>query len=84
MNDVERGVVWEEVIIMLPPHVNMVLLSATVSYLICNKTMKRNSTFMLQNTFLVQLFGLSNCHSATSYMWSLTRFASCIEMPYSH
>lgn len=31
VNDVERGVVWEEVIIMLPPHVNLVLLSATVS-----------------------------------------------------
>ncbi|KAL3685939.1 hypothetical protein R1sor_003961 [Riccia sorocarpa] len=30
VNDVERGVVWEEVIIMLPEHVNMVLLSATV------------------------------------------------------
>ncbi|KAH7404973.1 hypothetical protein KP509_15G051600 [Ceratopteris richardii] len=30
VNDVERGVVWEEVIIMLPDHVNMVLLSATV------------------------------------------------------
>ena len=25
-----RGVVWEEVIIMLPPHVKLVLLSATV------------------------------------------------------
>lgn len=33
VNDVERGVVWEEVIIMLPPHVNLVLLSATVSSL---------------------------------------------------
>ena len=30
VNDVERGVVWEEVIIMLPDHVNLVLLSATV------------------------------------------------------
>ena len=30
MNDVERGVVWEEVIIMLPRHINFVLLSATV------------------------------------------------------
>jgi len=30
VNDAERGVVWEEVIIMLPPHVNFVLLSATV------------------------------------------------------
>ncbi|KAI3857454.1 hypothetical protein MKW92_033091 [Papaver armeniacum] len=30
VNDVERGVVWEEVIIMLPKHVNIVLLSATV------------------------------------------------------
>ena len=26
----QRGVVWEEVIIMLPAHVNLVLLSATV------------------------------------------------------
>lgn len=32
MNDAERGVVWEEVIIMLPAHVNLILLSATVSY----------------------------------------------------
>ena len=30
INDLERGVVWEEVIIMLPAHVNFVLLSATV------------------------------------------------------
>ena len=30
VNDVERGVVWEEVIIMLPRHINFVLLSATV------------------------------------------------------
>ena len=30
VNDQERGVVWEEVIIMLPSHVNVVLLSATV------------------------------------------------------
>jgi hypothetical protein len=40
VNDVERGVVWEEVIIMLPPHVNMVLLSATVRPLICNKNLE--------------------------------------------
>ena len=30
VNDAERGVVWEEVIIMLPPHVVLILLSATV------------------------------------------------------
>jgi len=30
VNDIERGVVWEEVIIMLPDHINIVLLSATV------------------------------------------------------
>ena len=30
INDLERGVVWEEVIIMLPAHVNIVMLSATV------------------------------------------------------
>ncbi|KAJ3271047.1 hypothetical protein HDV01_007128 [Terramyces sp. JEL0728] len=30
VNDSERGVVWEEVIIMLPAHVNLILLSATV------------------------------------------------------
>ena len=30
VNDIDRGVVWEEVIIMLPAHVNFVLLSATV------------------------------------------------------
>lgn len=30
VNDIERGVVWEEVIIMLPDHVKYVLLSATV------------------------------------------------------
>eukprot|EP00170_Pyropia_yezoensis_P008117 contig_33747_g8144 len=29
-NDAERGVVWEEAIIMLPPHVGLVMLSATV------------------------------------------------------
>ncbi|KAJ2896569.1 putative ATP-dependent RNA helicase [Zalerion maritima] len=30
VNDFERGVVWEEVIIMLPDHVSLILLSATV------------------------------------------------------
>lgn len=30
LNDADRGVVWEEVIIMLPPHVTLILLSATV------------------------------------------------------
>ncbi|KAJ9081961.1 Antiviral helicase ski2 [Entomophthora muscae] len=30
LNDADRGVVWEEVIIMLPPHISLVLLSATV------------------------------------------------------
>ncbi len=30
INDLDRGVVWEEVIIMLPAHVNLILLSATV------------------------------------------------------
>lgn len=30
INDAERGVVWEEVLIMLPPHVRIVMLSATV------------------------------------------------------
>ncbi|KAJ3295595.1 hypothetical protein HK104_002499, partial [Borealophlyctis nickersoniae] len=30
VNDIERGVVWEEVIIMLPAHVTLILLSATV------------------------------------------------------
>jgi antiviral helicase SKI2 len=30
LNDAERGVVWEEVIIMLPDHVNLILLSATI------------------------------------------------------
>ncbi|XP_054711128.1 SKI2 subunit of superkiller complex protein-like [Uloborus diversus] len=30
INDSERGVVWEEVLIMLPDHVNLIMLSATV------------------------------------------------------
>ena len=30
INDIERGVVWEEAIIMLPPHVTIILLSATI------------------------------------------------------
>jgi len=30
INDIDRGVVWEEVIIMLPDHVNLILLSATI------------------------------------------------------
>ncbi|CAG9466806.1 unnamed protein product [Pedinophyceae sp. YPF-701] len=30
VNDEERGVVWEEVIILLPRHINIVMLSATV------------------------------------------------------
>ncbi|ESO96630.1 hypothetical protein LOTGIDRAFT_147247 [Lottia gigantea] len=29
-NEIERGVVWEEVLIMLPQHCNVILLSATV------------------------------------------------------
>ena len=31
VNDAERGVVWEEVIIMLPERINMIFLSATTS-----------------------------------------------------
>ena len=34
VNDPERGHVWEEVFIMLPDHVNLVLLSATVSNIV--------------------------------------------------
>ncbi|XP_074427802.1 superkiller complex protein 2, partial [Larus michahellis] len=30
INDAERGVVWEEVLIMLPEHVKLILLSATI------------------------------------------------------
>lgn len=30
VNDQDRGVVWEEVIIMLPPHVTIIMLSATI------------------------------------------------------
>eukprot|EP00117_Sycon_ciliatum_P038949 scpid27437/ scgid1370/ Helicase SKI2W; Helicase-like protein len=30
INDAERGVVWEEVLIMLPDHANIILLSATI------------------------------------------------------
>ena len=30
INDPERGVVWEEVLILLPAHVNIIMLSATV------------------------------------------------------
>jgi antiviral helicase SKI2 len=30
VNDQERGMVWEETIIMLPPHVGIIMLSATV------------------------------------------------------
>ena len=30
INDAERGVVWEEVLILLPDHVNIIMLSATV------------------------------------------------------
>ena len=30
INDSERGVVWEEVLILLPDHVNIIMLSATV------------------------------------------------------
>lgn len=30
INDLERGFVWEEIIIMLPDHVGVVMLSATV------------------------------------------------------
>ena len=30
ISDVERGVVWEESIILMPPHINMVFLSATM------------------------------------------------------
>ncbi|KAI0987402.1 hypothetical protein GJ496_000156, partial [Pomphorhynchus laevis] len=30
VNDLERGVVWEEILILIPPHVKFVMLSATV------------------------------------------------------
>jgi superfamily II RNA helicase len=35
VNDAERGVVWEEVIIMLPAHVKIIMLSATVGGSAC-------------------------------------------------
>lgn len=38
VNDVERGVVWEEVIIMLPRHINIILLSATVLIFLISKS----------------------------------------------
>lgn len=30
MNDAHRGVVWEETLILLPDHINIVMLSATI------------------------------------------------------
>jgi antiviral helicase SKI2 len=30
MNDAMRGVVWEETLILLPDHINIVMLSATI------------------------------------------------------
>lgn len=30
INNPERGVVWEETIIMLPDHINIIMLSATI------------------------------------------------------
>ena len=30
VNDVERGVVWEETIIMMPSYIHIIMLSATV------------------------------------------------------
>jgi antiviral helicase SKI2 len=37
INDRERGVVWEEVIILLPSHVNIIMLSATVPNTLGNR-----------------------------------------------
>lgn len=53
MNDAERGVVWEEVIIMLPAHVNLILLSATVSL---------NPAFWALPALLPSRLGNACCH----------------------
>lgn len=45
VNDIERGVVWEEVIIMLPPHVGLIMLSATVRYLSLSLSNEMRSFF---------------------------------------
>lgn len=66
VNDVERGVVWEEVIIMLPRHINFVLLSATVCFLFrthnfLQLTMISNNTHSLSS-----LIGVSLHHDVLS------------------
>ena len=30
INDIERGHVWEEILILLPPGINLIMLSATI------------------------------------------------------
>lgn len=54
VNDAERGVVWEEVIIMLPDHVNMVLLSATVSVTLslCNVNFRQRIVGTVNQVYL--------------------------------
>jgi superfamily II RNA helicase len=59
MNSLQRGVVWEEVIIMLPDHVNIILLSATVPNTKefadwVGYVMLRADTWELKRTFIPQ------------------------------
>lgn len=62
VNDVERGVVWEEVIIMLPRHINFVLLSATViilaAYIVRFST--QNIEYLLRHFFFIDFISTRN------------------------
>lgn len=58
MNDVDRGVVWEEVIIMLPRHINIILLSATVL-----------SPLVLEFPLSLMLVCVTNLGTFTPFFW---------------
>lgn len=77
VNDVERGVVWEEVIIMLPRHINFVLLSATV--LIVTFMFVRLKNMVLQKCYLClpcTIFSISNIYGDTIH-YKLHSVFSC-------
>jgi superfamily II RNA helicase len=65
MRDRERGVVWEEAIILLPPNIRIVFLSATLSnaHEFCDWVAKLKQRYVVQRR--VTLFRVASLRSAT-------------------
>ena len=73
VNDAERGVVWEEVIIMLPEKVNLVFLSATTP-----NTLEFSEVFILIH--IVYLYRMCSCDYALCiYIYMMFASGSAVQ-----